>query len=86
MRKQGKKLILRGKGGDHEGVKGVIEVETQSQVVAEGGKVSLTDEAISVEQATSATLYIAAATNFINYHDVTGNESKMASALLAGSM
>lgn len=86
VRKQGKKLILRGKGGDHEGVKGVIEVETQSQVVAEGGKVSLMDEAISVEQATSATLYIAAATNFINYHDVTGNESKKASALLAGAM
>lgn len=86
VRKQGKKLVLRGKGGDHEGVKGVIEVETQSQVIAEGGKVSLTDKYISVEHATAATLYIAAATNFANYHNVKGNESKKASALLAGAM
>lgn len=86
VRKQGKKLVLRGKGGDHEGVKGVIEVETQSQVIAEGGKVSLTDKYISVEHATAATLYIAAATNFVNYHNVKGNESKKAFALLAGAM
>lgn len=86
VRKQGKKLVLRGKGGDHEGVKGVIEIETQSQVIAEGGKVSLTDKYISVEHATAATLYIAAATNFVNYHNVKGNESKKASALLAGAM
>ncbi|WP_432711477.1 glycoside hydrolase family 95 protein [Phocaeicola coprocola] len=86
VRKQGKKLVLRGKGGDHEGVKGVIEVETQSQVIAESGKVSLTDKYISVEHATAATLYIAAATNFVNYHNVKGNESKKASALLAGAM
>lgn len=86
VEKQGKKLVLRGKGGDHEGVKGVIEVETQSQVIAEGGKVSLTDKYISVEHATAATLYIAAATNFVNYHNVKGNESKKASALLAGAM
>ena len=86
VRKQGKKLVLRGKGGDHEGVKGVIEVETQSQVIAEGGEVSLTDKYISVEHATAATLYIAAATNFVNYHNVKGNESKKASALLAGAM
>lgn len=86
VRKQGKKLVLRGKGGDHEGVKGVIEVETQSQVIAEGGKISLTDKYISVEHATAATLYIAAATNFVNYHNVKRNESKKASALLAGAM
>lgn len=86
VKKQGKKLVLRGKGGDHEGVKGVIEVETQSQVIAESGKVSLTDKYISVEHATAATLYIAAATNFVNYHNVKGNESKKASALLAGAM
>ena len=86
VRKQGKKLVLRGKGGDHEGAKGVIEVETQSQVIAEGGKVCLTDKYISVEHATAATLYIAAATNFVNYHNVKGNESKKASALLAGAM
>ncbi len=86
VKKSGKKLVLRGKGQSHEGVPGAIEVETQSQVVAQGGKVSLTDEAITVQGATSATLYIAAATNFVNYHDVSGNETKKATALLNAAM
>lgn len=86
VRKSGKKLVLRGKGQAHEGVPAVIEMETQSQVAAQGGKVRLTDDAISVENATSATLYIAAATNFVNYHDVSGNETKKASALLNAAM
>lgn len=86
VRKSGKKLVLRGKGQAHEGVPAAIEMETQSQVAAQGGKVRLTDDAISVENATSATLYIAAATNFVNYHDVSGNETKKASALLNAAM
>lgn len=86
VERRGKKLVLRGKGSDHEGVKGVVEVETQSQVVTEGGKVRVTDEAIEVENATAATLYIASATNFVNYHDMSGNESKKASSLLSAAM
>lgn len=84
--KSGRKLVLRGRGQDHEGVKGAIRMETQTQVVAEGGKVKVDASRISVEGATSATLYIAAATNFVNYHDTSGNPSAKAAARLAKAL
>ena len=39
-------------------------------------------ETLRVERATEATLYIAAATNFVNYHDVSGNASAKCEASL----
>ena len=79
VKKVGNKLVLTGKGQEHEGVKGMIRMETQTAVKAEGGKVSVSDDRIEVKNATSAVLYISAATNFVNYRDVSGNESKRAS-------
>lgn len=84
--KKGKKLILRGKGEAHEGVEGAVRMETQTQVLAEGGKTRITDDRIEVQGATTATIYISAATNFVNYLRVDGNESKKASAYLAAAL
>lgn len=86
VKKVGSKLVLTGKGQEHEGVKGMIRMETQTAVKAEGGKVSVSDDRIEVKNATSAVLYISAATNFVNYRDVSGNESKRASVYLAKAM
>lgn len=41
---------------------------------------------LSVSGATTATLYLSAATNFVNYHNVNGNASRRASALLKNAM
>lgn len=84
--KKGKKLILRGKGETHEGVEGVVRMETQTQVLTEGGITRITDDRIEVQGATTATIYISAATNFVNYLRVDGNESKKASAYLAAAL
>lgn len=78
----GDKLMLRGKGKEHETVKGAIKMETQTQVKTDGGKVKLTSECITVNNATTATIYISSATNFVNYHDVSGDQSKRASSFL----
>lgn len=80
--KSGKKLILTGRGADHEGVPGAIRMETQMEVKNEGGRVIVTDQDIQVEGANAVTLYISAATNFINYKDVSGNPHKKAAAHL----
>lgn len=74
--RKGKKLVLTGKGRDHEGVKGLIRMETQTQADVDGGKVKIDDQNITVEGADSVTLYVSSGTNFINYHDISGNESK----------
>lgn len=84
--RKGKKLVLTGNGKDHEGVKGVIRMETQTQANVDGGTMKVEEQNIVVEGATTATLYISAATNFVNYQNVNGNESKKASAYLVSAL
>jgi alpha-L-fucosidase 2 len=52
---------------------GDIEFEARLLVRAEGGRVTLGDSAVTVTGATSATLVLAGATNFVDYHDVTAD-------------
>jgi alpha-L-fucosidase 2 len=75
---RGHMLVLTGRGQDHEGVKGRVRMETLTQAVCDGGKLTLTDTTLSVKGARSVTLYITAATNFRNYHDIGGNEHRLA--------
>jgi alpha-L-fucosidase 2 len=76
------KLILTGTSSDHEGEKGQVKFETQVKVLTNGGTAQLADNQWKVKNANSATIYIAIATNFINYKDVSGNASAKASAYL----
>ncbi|MDR0893724.1 MAG: glycoside hydrolase family 95 protein [Prevotellaceae bacterium] len=86
VKKKDGKLVLTGMGQAHEGVPAAIRMETQTQVVVPDGKVTVDAERISVSGATTATLYISAATNFVNYKDVSGNESKKATAYLKAAL
>lgn len=70
---EGKKLILSGNGENHEGVEGVIRMETCTQVDAKGGKVKNGEDKLQIEGADTVTLYIASATNFQSYKNVEGN-------------
>jgi len=82
VKKDGDKLLLTGMGDDHEGVKGVIQFENQTLVKTTGGKVKTNDTGIKVTGATAATVYISAATNFVNYNSVNGDAHKKASSYL----
>jgi alpha-L-fucosidase 2 len=66
---------------DHEGVPAALMAETQVQVKTDG-KLKKDGQELSVQDATTATLYISAATNFVNYHDVSGNASKRTTDIL----
>lgn len=72
------KLILLGKGEEHEGIPGAIRVETQTHIRTSGGKVTVENDEITVSGATTATIYISSATNFVNYNNVSANENKRA--------
>jgi alpha-L-fucosidase 2 len=82
VKKKDGKLVLTGNGQEHEGVPGAIRMETQMLVRAEGGKVTVEPDRIVIAGATTATLYVSAATNFVNYNDVSGNESERATIYL----
>ncbi|MCR5696384.1 MAG: glycoside hydrolase family 95 protein [Marinilabiliaceae bacterium] len=66
---------------DHEGIKGVIEAKSRVEVRTNGKTKALTDK-LTISNATEATLIISAATNFVNFHDVSGNADKKISAAL----
>ena len=59
-------------GVEHEGIKPALTAKCQV-VVKTDGSVTAEADSLSIEGATEATLYIAAATNFVNYYDVSGN-------------
>ncbi|RZK62976.1 MAG: glycoside hydrolase family 95 protein [Hymenobacter sp.] len=82
LRAEGEQLVLDGSGNEHEGQAGKIRFQTRVQPVVEGGTVQTTDQGIQVQHATSVTLYVSIATNFVNYHDVTGNAAERAAAYL----
>ena len=77
-----KQLTFSGITIDHEGVKGLIRYKGIAQIKTQGGTFSSTDTSITVKDADAATIYISIATNFINYHDISANESERAAAYL----
>ena len=83
---RGKKLVLTGKGTDHEGVKGIIRMETQTQAVPQGGKMKVLADRIQVEGADEVILYVSTATNFVDYKHADANESKRAGNYLKLAM
>ena len=68
-------------GVEQEGVKSALNAELVAKVIADGN-VSSADGKVDVKNATTATIIITAATNFVNYHDVSGNASAKNEATL----
>ena len=62
-------------GVEQEGIKAGLKAECRISVESDG-KLKRGVSSLSIENATTATLYITAATNFVNYHDVSGNPVK----------
>ena len=62
-------------GVEQEGIKAGLKAECRISVEADG-KLERGVNSLMVKNATTATLYITAATNFVNYHDVSGNPVK----------
>ena len=68
-------------GVEQEGIKAGLEADCKVLIEADGD-VEVENEGILVTDASTATLYIAAATNFVNYHDVSGNAAEKAKQTL----
>ncbi len=67
-------LVVTGKSADYLGISGKLRYEARVKAVAEGGEVSTNGVDLNVKNANSVTLYFAAATNFVNYRDVSGDQ------------
>lgn len=83
---KGNRLVLKGTGSDHEGIKGVVRFENQTEIKTEGGTVKVGKDNIVVKNANTATIYISIATNFIDYKNVSGNETRKAETILRSAL
>jgi alpha-L-fucosidase 2 len=75
-------LILAGTTMDHEGVEGKVQFKGIARIKLKGGTLASRDQALEVQGADAATIYISIATNFNNYQDLGGNEQQRAAAYL----
>ena len=83
----GKQIRLTVKGQDQEGIPAALTAECIAEISTDGkvktldgkGNTSATantsNGSLSISDATEATIIVSAATNFVNYHDVSGNAS-----------
>lgn len=67
-------LVLTGKSADYMGIEGKLRYEARVRIASEGGQLERNGAKIKVENANTVTIYFAAATNFVNYQDVSANE------------
>jgi alpha-L-fucosidase 2 len=66
-------LKLSGKSADYMGVAGQVRYQVRLRAQSKGGSTRATDDDLIVQDADSVTLLISAATNFVNYKDVSAD-------------
>jgi alpha-L-fucosidase 2 len=76
-------LSIAGITTSHEGVEGKVRFKAIAHIRTDGGTVSRTDTSVSVNKADVATIYIAIATNFNSYKDLSADENARASEIMA---
>ncbi len=74
VKAEGATLVATIKGADQEGIKAALTAQCRTDVKT-NGRITAEGNALKIDNATEATLYVSAATNFVNYNDVSGDAS-----------
>jgi alpha-L-fucosidase 2 len=77
-----KELTIFGTTSDHETVKGMVNYKGIVRMKLEGGALTANDTSLTINNANAVTVYISIASNFNNYHDISGDENKRAADYL----
>jgi alpha-L-fucosidase 2 len=79
-------LVMNGVNGRAQGIAGALKFQARIRVLSSGGKtLAVSADKISVTDADSVTLLIAAATSYKNYHDVSGDPEAITKKQLAAA-
>jgi alpha-L-fucosidase 2 len=78
-------LVMSGVNGDSQGIKGALKFQARVRIVAQGGRISAETNTVAVGGADSVLLFIAAATSYKNYHDVSGEPEGIARKQIAAA-
>jgi alpha-L-fucosidase 2 len=77
-------LILTGRSADYLGIEGKLRYQARLKAVPEGGTMRVHEEDLYIDNADAVTLFLAAATNFVNYKDVSGDPNARVESVLKG--
>ncbi len=83
---EGNEVTLSGTTPTHERQKGKIKFNGRLTAKIQGGKMTCKDGILSVENANEAILYVSIATNFVNYKDISANETERAKTFLNNAL
>ena len=75
-------LTLSSISTEAQGIKGQVKTHTRLLARNEGGTVKVSDSQITVEKANSVTLFVSAATNYVNWKDISADPVARAKAWL----
>ena len=78
-------LVVRGRSADYLGIPGRLRTVARLAAFPENGEVSVDDADLIVRSADAVTLIVAAATNFVNYKDVSGDPDARVGAVMAAA-
>jgi len=81
----GDTLVMAGVNAASQGIPGALKFQARVRVLAEGGKISADGKQVRVSGANSATLLVAAATSYKNYHDVSGDPAAIVKQQIAAA-
>ncbi len=75
-------LVVRGKSADYLGIAGRLRYTSRLRAFPQGGDMQVADAELVVRGADEVLLLVAAATNFVNYRDVTADADARVDAAL----
>jgi alpha-L-fucosidase 2 len=75
-------LVISGNTSDHEGVNGMIRFRSLIRAAQEGGTITSDGKSMEISNATTVTILISIATNFIDYNNITGDENTSAASYI----
>jgi len=78
-----KEIVANAVAAGHEGVEGMVRFNSIVKIKTIGGQRQQTDSSLIISSADEAIVFVSIATNFNNYHDITGDENKRAAGYLA---
>lgn len=85
MKLNGKGMDVTVPGREHEGIPAGLTAKCGIRVKS-NGKVFAKEGMLNVEDADYALIYIASATNYVNYHDISGKPERIVNELLSKAM
>ena len=79
---EGDEVTLSGTTSNHEGLKGKVTFTGRLTATVKGGSIVSKDGVLSISGADEAVLYVAIATNFKHYDDISGNDTILSENIL----